>query len=63
VIALVRHAGLAASNGEVRRLVQQAGVSINDEIVRDPAASVPARSGDTLKISRGKKQHVLVRIV
>ena len=63
ILTLVREAGLAASNGEVRRLVQQAGVSIDDEVVRDAAGSVDAQPGTVIKVSRGKKQHVLVHVV
>ena len=33
-------AGLAASKGEARRLVQQGGVSVNDQKVTDPAATL-----------------------
>ena len=63
ILTLVREAGLAASNGEVRRLVQQAGVSIDDEIVRDATGSVDAQPGTVIKVSKGKKQHVLVHVV
>jgi tyrosyl-tRNA synthetase len=63
ILTLVREAGLAASNGEVRRLVQQAGVSIDDEVVRDAAGSVDAQPGTIIKVSKGKKQHVLVHVV
>jgi tyrosyl-tRNA synthetase len=63
ILTLVREAGLAASNGEVRRLVQQSGVSIDDEIVRDATGSVDAMPGTVIKVSKGKKQHVLVHVV
>ncbi len=63
---LFRRAGLAASNGEARRLAAQAGLSVNDETVRDPAASLTVghigRDG-FIKLSRGKKRHVLIRAV
>ena len=49
-------AGLATSNGEARRLVQQGGVSVNDEKVTDPSFSVGI---DDLKadviVKKGKK--------
>jgi tyrosyl-tRNA synthetase len=63
ILTLVREAGLASSNGEVRRLVQQSGVSIDDEVVRDATGSVDAQPGKVIKVSKGKKQHVLVHVV
>ncbi len=49
--------GLAASKGEARRLVQQGGVSVNDEKVTDPAAVMSAADfgADGLIIKKGKK--------
>ena len=63
---LFRRAGLAASNGEARRLAAQAGLSVNDETVQDPAATVTLanRGGDGfIKLSRGKKRHALIKAV
>ena len=56
-------AGLAASKGEARRLVGQAGLRLNDEVVTDVAREVTAadlRDG-AAKLSAGRKRHVLVR--
>ncbi len=56
ILSLMVACGLAASNGEARRLVQQGGVSIDDEKITDPAFTV---SQDALtagvKIRKGKK--------
>jgi len=62
---LFRRAGLAASNGEARRLIVQAGVSVNDQVVKDATISVtPADIRDGfIKLSRGRKRHVLIRAV
>jgi len=63
---LFRRAGLAASNGEARRLAAQAGLSVNDETVQDPAATVTLANmgGDGfIKLSRGKKRHALIKAV
>ena len=38
ILDVMVNAGLAASKGEARRLVQQGGVSVNDQKVTDPAA-------------------------
>ena len=49
--------GLAASNGEARRLVQQGGVMVADEKVTDPAAQFPKEgfAGEGVIIKKGKK--------
>ena len=56
VLTLMVHCGLAKSNGEARRLIQQGGVFLNDEKVTDPAVTVTT---DALKtgvvIRKGKK--------
>jgi tyrosyl-tRNA synthetase len=53
ILTLMVRAGLAASNGEARRLVQQGGVSVNNEKVTDPK-SVVALEGETI-LKKGKK--------
>ena len=65
-LELFRLAKLTASNGETRRLVAQSGVSINDQVVSDAAKSVGLAdlgANGVIKLSRGKKQHALVRAV
>ena len=56
LLSMMVKAGLSASNGEARRLVQQGGVSVNDEKITDPSFSV---SADDLKneviVKKGKK--------
>jgi tyrosyl-tRNA synthetase len=66
VLALFVRAGLAASNGEARRHVQGGAVRINDKSVSDDKRVVGASdvTGDgVVKLSLGKKKHVLVRPV
>ncbi|HSC60538.1 MAG TPA: tyrosine--tRNA ligase [Rhizomicrobium sp.] len=66
VLALAVKAGVAASNGEARRLIQNSGLKINDATVSDPAANVTASdasSSGAIKVSSGKKKHVLVKPV
>ena len=62
VIELLVVAGLAASNGEARRLVRGGGARLNDERIEDETATVgPAALRDGhLKLSAGRKRHVLV---
>ncbi|MGE0746532.1 MAG: tyrosine--tRNA ligase [Rhodospirillales bacterium] len=59
---LVRLAGLAASNGEARRLIANGGVRINDVAVNDQMMTVDSAflSGGVIKVSAGRKRHVLV---
>jgi tyrosyl-tRNA synthetase len=56
-------AGLAASNGEARRLIRGGGARVNDLPLRDEAHVVTAgdlRDG-VIKLSAGRKHHRLVR--
>jgi tyrosyl-tRNA synthetase len=58
-------AGLAASNGEVRRAVANNAVSINDAKVADPQRAVTladASPEGLIKLSLGRKRHALVRL-
>jgi len=59
-------AGLAASNGEARRHIKGGALRINDSIVNDEKSSITgdALSSDgAVKLSMGKKKHVLLRPV
>ena len=56
-------AGLAASNGEARRLIRGGGARVNDEAVTGEALMISLadlRDG-AIKLSAGRKQHRLVR--
>ena len=57
LLDLMVRTGLAASKGEARRLVQQGGVSVNDQKVTDPAAVLTAAdfADDSIVIRKGKK--------
>ena len=56
-LTLLVKCGLAASNGEARRLIQQGGVAMGDEKMSDPAAQFPREkfSGEGVIIRKGKK--------
>jgi tyrosyl-tRNA synthetase len=54
-------AGLAKSNGEARRLIEQGGVSLDGHKVSDAAATVPAAASSTYLIKVGKRHFVRVR--
>jgi tyrosyl-tRNA synthetase len=56
--------GMAGSKGEARRLVEQGGVRLNDQPVRNAMARISAADLDetgTARITVGKKRHGLVR--
>ncbi len=56
VLAMMVKAGLASSNGEARRLVQQGGVSINDQKITDPSFSLEFDAfKDEIILKKGKK--------
>ena len=56
VLAMMVKAGLASSNGEARRLVQQGGVSINDQKITDPAYSLEYDEfKEEIILKKGKK--------
>jgi len=64
LLALMVRAGLAASNGEARRHVQGGAVKINDRPVSDERALIGSgevTEAGVIKLSLGKKKHILVR--
>jgi tyrosyl-tRNA synthetase len=64
VLALFVKAGLVASNGEARRQIKGGGLRVNDAVVTDekmtltPSHLTPE---GVIKLSLGKKRHVLLR--
>jgi tyrosyl-tRNA synthetase len=57
--------GLAASNGEARRLIRGGGARINDRVVDNETKPVTVADLDEkgmLKLSAGRKRHALVRL-
>jgi tyrosyl-tRNA synthetase len=59
-------AGLVASNSEARRQIQGGGLKVNVETVTSDKAilkAVDAQSGGVIKLSLGKKKHVLLKPV
>jgi tyrosyl-tRNA synthetase len=63
---LLNRTGLAASNGEARRLIKGGGAKLNDKAIADEQAKLTADdfAGDGVaKLSAGKKRHALVKLV
>jgi tyrosyl-tRNA synthetase len=66
VANLAQLAGLTNSTGEARRLIQSGGLRLNDAVVSDPKATAALSDLTThgvLKISIGRKKHVLIKPV
>ena len=64
ILNLAVAAGLAASNSEARKLIANNGLKLNDATVSDPRLIVDVsslNSDGVLKLSSGKKKHVLVK--
>lgn len=58
--AMLVRAGLAASNGEARRLIRGGGAKLDDVSISDEAQMILPKAEQ--KLSVGKKQHVLVKL-
>jgi tyrosyl-tRNA synthetase len=56
-------AGLAASNSEARRLIQQGGVTVDDERLGDIKAELDAAAGRAYLVRAGKRRFARVRFV
>jgi tyrosyl-tRNA synthetase len=66
VLAAFVKAGLAASNGEVRRAIANNAIMVNDvRITSDKAVigETDVAAGDAIKLSLGRKRHVLLKPV
>ncbi|MFY8113450.1 MAG: tyrosine--tRNA ligase, partial [Rhabdaerophilum sp.] len=64
VLSAFVRAGLVASNGEARRQVQSGGLRVNDAVVTDIGQMLTpsdATQAGAVKLSFGKKKHVLIR--
>jgi len=59
IVQLFVKAGLSTSGKEAKRLIAEGGAKIDDVVVSDPGQMIDV--ADTLKLSAGKKRHVLVR--
>lgn len=60
ILTVLVNAGLASSNGEARRAIAGNSISIDDVRVTDPNARISFANGQ-IKLSMGKKKHVLVK--
>ena len=61
---LLVRAGLSQSNGEARRLIRGGGARLNDAVISDETQTIASQDigeNDTLKLSAGKKRHILIQ--
>jgi tyrosyl-tRNA synthetase len=61
----LRETGLAATNGEARRLIKGGGARVNDQVIDDEFHKLSAddlAGGDGIKLSAGKKRHAMLRL-
>ena len=66
ILDLVLQTKLANSKGEIRRMIKNNGLRINNEIVTDETKIIDQSNFDennNMKVSHGKKQHVIVKII
>jgi tyrosyl-tRNA synthetase len=66
VANLAQASGLTASSGEARRFIQGGGLRVNDAVVGDVKASVGLSDltpEGVIKLSVGRKKHILIRPV
>jgi tyrosyl-tRNA synthetase len=64
ILDLAVTAGVSASNGEARRLIRNRGLAVNDETVADETSLIGLdrlTAEGVIKLSAGKKRHVLIR--
>jgi len=62
--ALFARVGLAASNGEARRLIKGGGAKVNDQTIAEETQAIGAdhAKDGVIKLTAGKKRHLLVRV-
>jgi len=65
VLDAFREAGLVSSNSEARRLIRNTGLSANNEVITSATVIISLKdlTGGVVKLSLGRKKHVLLRAV
>jgi len=66
IFDLVLQTKLANSKGEIRRMIKNNGLKINNQILTDESKIINVSDFDqdnNMKVSHGKKRHVIVKIV
>ena len=66
ILDLVLQTKLANSKGEIRRMIKNNGLKINNEVITDETKIINQDNFDqdnNMKVSHGKKQHVIIKII
>jgi len=66
LFTLILQTKLANSKGEIRRMIKNNGLKINNETITDETKLIYQQDffeNDTMKVSHGKKQHIIVKII
>ena len=66
IFDLVLQTKLASSKSEIRRMIKNNGLKINNEVITDETKIINQDSfnqDNIMKVSHGKKQHVIVKII
>jgi tyrosyl-tRNA synthetase len=66
ILNVVIQTKLANSKGEIRRMIKNNGLRINNEVVTDETKVIDQNNFDennSMKVSHGKKQHVIMKII
>jgi len=59
--AALTELGFTASNGEAKRKIGEGAVKLDDVAMDDPAFLIEVASGETRKLSLGKKKHAILK--
>jgi tyrosyl-tRNA synthetase len=59
--AALTELGFTASNGEAKRKIGEGAVKLDDVVMDDPGFLIEVASGETRKLSLGKKKHAVLR--
>ncbi|MDR3155805.1 MAG: tyrosine--tRNA ligase [Holosporaceae bacterium] len=64
LVDIIVDGGMCTSRGDAKRLLRNGGVYINDQVVSEDYKILPdVQSGDCVKLSCGRKKHLLIMIV
>ena len=66
IVDLVVSSNLLTSKSEVRRTIKNKGIKINNETIEDDKKIISINSFNSnnfIKLSHGKKNHVIIKIV
>jgi tyrosyl-tRNA synthetase len=60
IVKLLTAAGMAPSNSEARRLIQQGGVTLDGEKISDPSANIEVKNGQVLRAGKLKFARIAI---